>query len=133
MICIYLRSRERVHVPPGEKKEKSSSTQFLFLFPRPLSKKSRGGVLSRCLRGHLGRRSDCGWKVLGGGWGRSCPGPGAFHQKSGQIIATSHDLTLKGSYRREIPLFQGDRCSLCGRAGGVPARIKLSAPYFREI
>ena len=27
---------------------------------------------------------------------------------SGQIIATSHDLTLKGSYRREIPLFQGN-------------------------
>ena len=26
-----------------------------------------------------------------------------------------------------------DRYSLSGRAGGVPARIKLSAPYFREI
>ena len=27
---------------------------------------------------------------------------------SGQIIATSHDLTPKGSSRREIPLFQGN-------------------------
>ena len=26
----------------------------------------------------------------------------------GQIIATSHDLTPKGSWRREIPLFQGN-------------------------
>ena len=28
--------------------------------------------------------------------------------KSGQIIATSHDLTPKGSWEREIPLFQGN-------------------------
>ena len=28
--------------------------------------------------------------------------------RSGQIIATSHDLTPKGSYGREIPLFQGN-------------------------
>ena len=27
---------------------------------------------------------------------------------SGQIIATSHDLTPKGSWEREIPLFQGN-------------------------
>ena len=27
---------------------------------------------------------------------------------SGQIIATSHDLTLNGSLVREIPLFQGN-------------------------
>ena len=27
---------------------------------------------------------------------------------SGQIIATSHDLTPKGSQGREIPLFQGN-------------------------
>ena len=26
--------------------------------------------------------------------------------ESGQIIATSHDLTPKGGYMREIPLFQ---------------------------
>ena len=30
------------------------------------------------------------------------------HHISGQIIATSHDLTSKGSWRREITLFQGN-------------------------
>ncbi len=31
-----------------------------------------------------------------------------WYIKSGQIIATSHDLTPKGSWGREIPLFQGN-------------------------
>ncbi len=30
------------------------------------------------------------------------------HIKSGQIIATSHDLTPNGGLVREIPLFQGN-------------------------
>ena len=30
------------------------------------------------------------------------------HQTSGQIIATSHDLTPNGGLVREIPLFQGN-------------------------
>ena len=32
----------------------------------------------------------------------------ASYVRSGQIIATSHDLTSKGSWGREIPLFQGN-------------------------
>ena len=31
-----------------------------------------------------------------------------FYHTSGQIIATSHDLTPNGGLVREIPLFQGN-------------------------
>ena len=34
-------------------------------------------------------------------------GPGSIYN-SGQIIATSHDLTPNGGLGREIPLFQGN-------------------------
>ena len=32
----------------------------------------------------------------------------SFKHTSGQIIATSHDLTANGGLVREIPLFQGN-------------------------
>ena len=36
------------------------------------------------------------------------PGIGIYIYISGQIIATSHDLTPNGGLVREIPLFQGN-------------------------
>ena len=43
-----------------------------------------------------------------GGEGMRLWGHGPMKQKSGQIIATSHDLTPKGGLVREISLFQGN-------------------------
>ena len=80
---------------------------MVFFFPGP--KKKRHGAELKALELFHQLRSGANSMSFGAGEGGGIEvSVGQMTHESGQIIATSHDLTPSGVLVREIPLFQGN-------------------------